>query len=48
MGHVAATREHLLLQAQQIAHRRSEKPPKLPPRDNIYGHGIPKVCNRQY
>ncbi|XP_037926571.1 uncharacterized protein LOC119661342 [Hermetia illucens] len=41
-GHVAATREQLLLQTQQLAARRSEKPPKLPPRDNIYGHDIPK------
>lgn len=43
-GHVAATREQLLMQTQQLAHKRSEKPPKLPPRDNIYGHDIPKVC----
>ncbi|XP_055859147.1 uncharacterized protein LOC129921371 isoform X1 [Episyrphus balteatus] len=41
-GHVAATREQLLLQTQQLAHKRSEKPPKLPPRDNIYSHDIPK------
>ncbi|XP_030387556.1 uncharacterized protein LOC115634131 [Scaptodrosophila lebanonensis] len=39
-GHVAATREQLLLQTQQLAHKRSEKPPKLPPRDNIYSHEI--------
>lgn len=38
---VAATREQLL--AQQ--HRRSDKPPKLPPRDmnSPYPHDIPKV-----
>lgn len=43
-GHVAATREQLLLQTQQLAHKRSEKPPKLPPRDNAYAHDlIPKV-----
>lgn len=42
-GHVAATREQLLMQTQQLAHKRSEKPPKLPPRDSIYGHDIPKV-----
>jgi len=43
-GHVAATREQLLLQTQQLAHKRSEKPPKLPPRDNVYAHDlIPKV-----
>lgn len=39
---VAATREQLLLQTQQLAQRRSEKPPKLPPRENIYPHDIPK------
>ena len=42
-GHVAATREQLIMQSQQLAHKRSEKPPKLPPRDNVYGHDIPKV-----
>lgn len=41
---VAATREQLLLQSQQHAQRRSEKPPKLPPRENMYPHDIPKVC----
>ncbi|XP_031623535.1 uncharacterized protein LOC116340913 isoform X2 [Contarinia nasturtii] len=42
-GHVASTREQLLLQTQKLASRRSEKPPKLPPRDNIYHpHDIPK------
>ncbi|XP_067630770.1 uncharacterized protein exp [Eurosta solidaginis] len=39
-GHVAATREQLLLQPQQLAHKRSERPPKLPPRDNIYAHDV--------
>ncbi|CAH0562502.1 unnamed protein product [Brassicogethes aeneus] len=39
---VAATREQLLLQSQQNALRRSEKPPKLPPRENMYPHDIPK------
>lgn len=43
LGHVATTRDQLLLQTQQLAHRRSEKPPKLPPRDNQYPHDIPKV-----
>jgi hypothetical protein len=33
---VAATREQLLLQSQQMGGKRSEKPPKLPPRDNNY------------
>lgn len=43
IGHVAATREQLLLQTQKLASRRSERPPKLPPRDNIYHpHDIPK------
>ncbi|XP_044256250.1 uncharacterized protein LOC123006113 isoform X1 [Tribolium madens] len=41
-GSVAATREQLLLQSQQHAQRRSEKPPKLPPRENMYPHDIPK------
>ncbi|XP_044740947.1 uncharacterized protein LOC123302180 [Chrysoperla carnea] len=41
-GIVAATREQLLLQTQQLAQRRSEKPPKLPPRENLYPHDIPK------
>lgn len=41
-GSVAATREQLLLQTQQLAQRRSEKPPKLPPRENMYPHDIPK------
>ncbi|XP_055375685.1 uncharacterized protein LOC129608298 [Condylostylus longicornis] len=41
-GHVAAAKEQLLLQSQQDARKRSEKPPKLPPRDNIYPHEIPK------
>jgi hypothetical protein len=31
---VAATREQLLIQSQGL--KRSEKPPKLPPRDNLY------------
>lgn len=43
VGHVAATREQLILQTQQLAQKRSEKPPKLPPRDNLYPHDIPKV-----
>lgn len=36
IGRVAATREQLLLQTQQKGNKRSEKPPKLPPRDNLY------------
>jgi hypothetical protein len=42
-GHVAAAREQLLMQTQQISQKRSEKPPKLPPRDNMYPHDIPRV-----
>ncbi|KAJ8913174.1 hypothetical protein NQ315_009011 [Exocentrus adspersus] len=41
-GSVAATRDQLLMQSQQLAQRRSEKPPKLPPRENMYLHDIPK------
>lgn len=34
---VAATREQLLMQSQTLGtNKRSEKPPKLPPRDNLY------------
>lgn len=40
---IAATREQLLIQSQQFGTRRSEKPPKLPPRDNNYHHDMPKV-----
>lgn len=39
---VAATREQLLMQSQQLGAKRSEKPPKLPPRDNLYP-GVLKV-----
>lgn len=42
---VAATREQLLLQSQQHSQRRNEKPPKLPPRENLYPHNIPKVIS---
>uniref|UniRef100_A0A182NHY8 MH2 domain-containing protein n=1 Tax=Anopheles dirus TaxID=7168 RepID=A0A182NHY8_9DIPT len=43
-GLVAASREHLLQPAQPMGgQRRSEKPPKLPPRDNLYAtHEIGK------
>lgn len=47
-GHVAMTREQLLLQTQNLAQRRSEKPPKLPPRDNLYPHDIPKVVKVRF
>lgn len=36
-GYVANTREQLMMQSQQYG-RRSDKPPKLPPRDNLYSH----------
>ncbi|KAB0800167.1 hypothetical protein PPYR_08047 [Photinus pyralis] len=38
---MAPSREALLLQGQHFP-RRSEKPPKLPPRENWYSHNIPK------
>ncbi|CAO1413228.1 unnamed protein product [Diamesa tonsa] len=38
---VAATREQLIMQSQQFGLKRSEKPPKLPPRDNMYPHDLP-------
>lgn len=42
-GLVGASRDHLM-QGQPIGQRRSEKPPKLPPRDNLYAsHEIVKV-----
>lgn len=33
----------MILRSQKPLPRRSEKPPKLPPRDNLYPHDIPKV-----
>lgn len=39
---MASTREQLMLQTAKLASRRSEKPPKLPPRDRMYPHDIPK------
>jgi hypothetical protein len=41
---VIATREQLLIQ-QQMGMKRSEKPPKLPPRDNMYPQVL-KVIRR--
>lgn len=41
-AHLLSTRD-MLLRAQKSGPKRSEKPPKLPPRD-IYPHDIPKVC----
>lgn len=42
---VATTRDQLMIQTQQFGTRRSEKPPKLPPRDNVYHHDMPRVRN---
>lgn len=46
-GHVAVAREQLMQQAQKLAQKRSDKPPKLPPRDTgmYHPHDIPKVRN---
>lgn len=35
------SREQIYVQS-GYQHRRTEKPPKLPPRENLYGHDIPK------
>lgn len=44
-GMVGASRDHLM-QGQPMVQRRSEKPPKLPPRDNLYAsHEIVKVSD---
>lgn len=43
IGRVATAREQLLLQSAQFINKRSEKPPKLPPRDALYNHKVPKV-----
>lgn len=40
---VAAAREQLLIQTAQFGTKRSEKPPKLPPRDSTYHHDLPQV-----
>lgn len=40
-GNGIPTRDPMAIQ--QTAGKRSEKPPKLPPRDNMYPHEIPKV-----
>ncbi|XP_032676620.1 uncharacterized protein LOC116846637 isoform X1 [Odontomachus brunneus] len=36
------SREQIYMQSTSYQHRRTERPPKLPPRENLYGHGIPK------
>ncbi|XP_015516432.1 uncharacterized protein LOC107221813 isoform X1 [Neodiprion lecontei] len=35
-------REQIYMQSTSYQHRRGERPPKLPPRENLYGHDIPK------
>lgn len=37
------SREQIYMQSTSYQHRRAERPPKLPPRENLYSHGIPKV-----
>lgn len=36
-------RDQIYIQSTNSRHKRTEKPPKLPPRENLYGHDIPKV-----
>lgn len=36
-------REQIYAQSTTSRQRRAERPPKLPPRENIYSHDIPKV-----
>lgn len=38
-----SSREHSLMNTGAIPLKRSEKPPKLPPRDKMYPDEIPKV-----
>ncbi|XP_006624290.1 uncharacterized protein LOC102680870 [Apis dorsata] len=35
-------RDQIYIQSTNSRHKRTEKPPKLPPRENLYGHDIPK------
>lgn len=42
------SREQIYMQSTSYQHRRAERPPKLPPRENLYGHGIPKVKSKTY
>lgn len=46
-GYVVSTRDQMMI-PQQYQTRRSEKPPKLPPRDNHYGHNLPKVLKVKF
>lgn len=40
-------RDHMIV-PHQYQTRRSEKPPKLPPRDNLYAHNLPKVSKVKF
>lgn len=37
------TRDQIYIQSTSSRQKRTERPPKLPPRENFYGHDIPKV-----
>lgn len=37
------TRDQIYIQSMNSRQKRTEKPPKLPPRENLYSHDIPKV-----
>ena len=39
-------REQIYAQSTSSRQRRAERPPKLPPRENLYSHDIPKVIIR--
>lgn len=42
------TREQIYAQSTSSRTRRVERPPKLPPRENLYGHDIPKVIEQSF
>lgn len=41
--HDREAREQIYAQSSSCRPRRAERPPKLPPRENLYSHDIPKV-----
>ncbi|XP_048515825.1 uncharacterized protein LOC105686673 isoform X2 [Athalia rosae] len=41
-GATRLERDQIYMQSTSFQHRRGERPPKLPPRENLYGHDIPK------
>ncbi|CAO1407305.1 unnamed protein product [Diamesa serratosioi] len=45
---VTAVRDQLILKSQQNGQKRSDKPPKLPPRDNMYHPDKPKLLRPDY